>query len=79
LKAYGHGLDRKPEILALNKIDALSKDELEEKRARLEKSARKKVLTVSGAAGMNVPEVLRQLLRQVDAAQKKTGGKRKAR
>jgi GTP-binding protein len=75
LKAYGHGLDRKPEILALNKIDALSKDELEEKRTKLEKSARKKVLTVSGAAGMNVQEVLRQLLKQVDAAKSKRKAK----
>jgi GTP-binding protein len=68
LKAYGHGLDRKPEVLALNKIDALQEDELKAKRAKLEKAARKKVMIVSGAAGKNVPEVLRQLLKQVDAA-----------
>jgi GTP-binding protein len=71
LKAYGHGLDRKPEILALNKIDALTEDEIEEKRAKLEKSARKKVMIVSGVAGLNVPEVLRQLLKNVDAAKAK--------
>jgi GTP-binding protein len=71
LKAYGHGLDRKPEVLALNKIDALQEDELEAKRAKLEKAARKKVMIVSGAAGMNVPEVLRQLLKNVDAAKAK--------
>ncbi|MGE0155031.1 MAG: GTPase ObgE [Reyranellaceae bacterium] len=74
LKAYGHGLERKPEILALNKIDALAADELEEKRARLEKAARKKVQTVSGAAGLNVPDVLRLLLKQVDAARSKRRG-----
>jgi GTP-binding protein len=68
LKAYGHGLDRKPEVLALNKIDALQEDELEAKRAKLEKAARKKVMIVSGATGMNVPDVLRQLLKNVDAA-----------
>jgi len=71
LKAYGHGLDRKPEILALNKIDALTEEEIEEKRAKLEKSARKKVMIVSGVAGLNVPEVLRQLLKNVDAAKAK--------
>ena len=79
LKAYGHGLDRKPEILALNKIDALTEEMLEEKRAKLEKAARKKVQIVSGAAGLNVPEVLRQLLKQVDATKTKTTAKRKAR
>ena len=70
LKAYGHGLDRKKEILALNKIDALSDEEIEKKRAQLAKSSRKTVHVVSGAAGKNVPDILRLLLKAVDAAKR---------
>jgi len=70
LKAYGHGLDRKKEILALNKIDALTDEEIEKKRAQLARSSRKSVHVVSGAAGMNVPDILRLLLKAVDAAKR---------
>ena len=70
LKAYGHGLDRKKEILALNKIDALTDEEIEKKRAQLAKSSRKTVHVVSGAAGKNVPDILRLLLKAVDAAKR---------
>ena len=73
LKAYGHGLERKPEILALNKIDALAPEEIEAKRAKLARAARKTVHLVSGAAGTNVQPVLRLLLARVDAARSRAG------
>ncbi|MGE0660725.1 MAG: GTPase ObgE [Reyranellaceae bacterium] len=73
LKAYGHGLDRKKEILALNKIDALTEEEVERKRAQLARSSRKTVHVVSGAAGRNVPDILRLLLKTVDAARRQRG------
>ena len=36
LSAYGHGLADKPEIVALNKADALSADEIKQQAARLQ-------------------------------------------
>src|SRR3974390_462414 len=38
LEAYGHGLSEKPEILALNKSDAVPKSTLKQKQASLEKA-----------------------------------------
>jgi GTP-binding protein len=61
LKRYGHGLDRKPEVIGLNKIDALPPEEVEARRARLAKAARRKVWPLSGASGAGVRDVLRAL------------------
>src|SRR5690606_4358935 len=59
LDAYGEGLADKTEILALNKIDALSPEEREEKAAELEAVAGKRPMLVSGVSGEGVPELLR--------------------
>lgn len=61
LKAYGHDLIDKPEILALNKIDALDEDAIAEKTAALEAAAGRKVLALSGVAGHGVAGVLRDM------------------
>ena len=61
LKAYGAGLDKKPEIIGLNKIDALSADELKEKMARLKRSAKRPVLALSGVSGEGIDAVVNQL------------------
>ena len=50
LEAYGHGLDDKPEIVALNKIDAIPKAALAKKRASLEKACGRKVFVISGVS-----------------------------
>ena len=68
LKAYGEGLDKKLEIVALNKIDSLTPEEIEEKSAALQKAARKKPLLVSGATGKNVRETLFAVLKAVNKA-----------
>ncbi|MBV8167682.1 MAG: GTPase ObgE [Alphaproteobacteria bacterium] len=68
LKQYGGGLADKPEIVALNKIDALSEDEIKKRRAALRRVARRPVMLVSGATGKGVPELLRALLKTIDAA-----------
>ena len=65
LKEYGAGLEKKPEILALNKIDALTDEEIKKRRAALSKAARKPVLALSGAAGKGVKEVLSALLKHI--------------
>ncbi|MGB0681463.1 MAG: GTPase ObgE [Magnetovibrionaceae bacterium] len=62
LGAYGHGLLGKSEILALNKCDALTEEELVERRDALAEAAGKPVLTLSGVSGDGVDEVLRALL-----------------
>lgn len=59
LKAYGGGLDKKPEILALNKCDALDEADIKKKIAALKKAAKKaKVYVLSAASGDGVKEVL---------------------
>ncbi len=69
LKAYGKGLADKPEIVALNKIDALTPEEIKSKTAKLKRAAKKPVRAISGVAGKGVQEVLRELLRLVQPAE----------
>ncbi len=59
LEAYGEGLADKAEILALNKIDALTPKLREEKVAELEAVAGRRPMLVSGVSGEGVPELLR--------------------
>jgi GTP-binding protein len=59
LEAYAEELAEKPEILALNKIDALDPKTVEEKAAELKAAAGVEPRRVSGVAGMGVIELLR--------------------
>ena len=61
LEAYGKGLAEKPEILALNKIDALTPEAVTKKKAKLKRAAKKPVHAISGIAGTGVSEVLREM------------------
>ena len=61
VEAYGHGLGDKPEVVALNKCDAILEEEIELKRSALEKAAGARPLAISGAAGMGVTDALRAL------------------
>ncbi len=72
LEAYGHGLTDKPEIVALNKADALTAVHLKQQSARLARVAGKTPLVISGATGAGVPEVLRALAKKVDQARSET-------
>ncbi len=49
LKAYGEGLADKPEIVALNKADALTPEQLKEQVARLKRAAKATPLVISAA------------------------------
>jgi GTP-binding protein len=60
LEAYGEELVDKPEILALNKIDALDEETRQAKAAELEAASGMKVRQVSGVAGTGVVELLRE-------------------
>jgi GTP-binding protein len=59
LAAYGEGLEDKAEILALNKIDALTPEDRAEKLAALEAAAGVKPRLVSGVSGEGVRDLLR--------------------
>ncbi len=61
LEAYDHGLTEKPEIVGLNKSDAILAEEVPQKAAALQESAQAPVMTLSGATGAGVTEVLRAL------------------
>ncbi len=67
LEAYGGELSDKPRITVLNKIDALTDEETDEKRAALEEASGGSVMTMSGVARTGLTEVLRSLRAQIDA------------
>jgi len=67
IEAYGAGLEDKPEVLALSKADAVSKDALKKKARALKKAAGVAPLIVSAATGEGVPDVLRALAREIEA------------
>ncbi|HTT85220.1 MAG TPA: GTPase ObgE [Rhizomicrobium sp.] len=66
LFAYGHGLAEKPEIVALNKIDAIPRAQLGRKKASLEKASGRPVFLLSGVSGEGVSEILRAVAREVE-------------
>jgi GTP-binding protein len=65
LTAYGEGLINKPEIVVLNKIDALPADEVEERRSELAAVVQGQVLCASGVAGTGIAAVLAEAMRYV--------------
>ena len=60
LVSYGAGLEGKPEIVALNKCDALTRKATAEKRRALAAVTCGRVLTVSGVSGTGIKALLRQ-------------------
>jgi len=65
LEAYGQGLAEKPEILVLNKVDAIPQELLAKKRAALKKASGREAMVMSGVSGQGVDEVLRALAREI--------------
>ena len=61
LSAYGGGLAEKPEIIGLNKSDAMTPREASARAAALRKASGRPVMLLSGVTGEGVPEVLRAL------------------
>jgi GTP-binding protein len=59
IEAYGAGLEEKPEILCLNKADALTPEEREEKKAILAAESGGEVYVISGVSGEGVTDILR--------------------
>lgn len=68
LEAYGGGLLDKPEILVLNKSDAMTPRELSSRKSALAKASGRPVFVASGVSGEGLPEVLRALMGFVNEA-----------
>ncbi|MDE3017170.1 MAG: GTPase ObgE [Pseudomonadota bacterium] len=67
LKLYGARLAKMPELVALNKCDALTPQEIKEKSAALKKASRKKVWPISAVSGDGVKPILREMMKVIEA------------
>ena len=74
LKAYGAGLARKREIVALSKCDALDEATLAAKVAELKAVSRKKPLLLSAVSGRGMNEARATLARELERAKAKERG-----
>ncbi|MBX9797171.1 GTPase ObgE [Sphingomonas sp.] len=61
LAAYGAGLDDKPEVIALNKVDAIDPADAKKLVTKLKRAAKAEVMMLSGAAGTGLEAVLDRL------------------
>lgn len=65
LEEYGWGLQEKAEVIALNKCDLLSAEEIQEKVKALKKLTSSEIFTISGATHHGVHDVLSCLLKHI--------------
>jgi GTP-binding protein len=72
LSAYGHGLAEKPEIVALNKADALDAGAIRDQVARLQRVAKKPPFVVSAVSGEGVADVVRALFVVIEQTRRNT-------
>jgi GTP-binding protein len=68
LTEYGHGLEDRPELVALNKADAMTPQARASRVKALSRAAGKPIMLISGASGEGVPELLRALADMIAAA-----------
>ena len=66
LAAYDEELAEKPEIVVLNKIDALTEDDVTDKVKTLKRASRAEVMTCSGVTGQGVQQVLYRVISVLD-------------
>ena len=72
LAAYGQGLADKAEIVALNKADALTPDEIKQQVETLKRAAKKEPFVISAVSGDGVQQVLRALMAVIQEARGKS-------
>ncbi len=70
LKDYGPKIGNKLEIIAFNKIDAISEKDLARKLADFKKRLKKTPILMSGATGKNVDDIMKRLLTVIQAHRK---------
>src|SRR5690349_20447802 len=78
IKAYGNKLDKKPEIVALSKADAVSAKDLAAQKAKLKRASKKDPLILSAHTGKGVKEVLRALFKLVETKKERVLSKKKS-
>jgi GTP-binding protein len=71
LEQYGGGLADKPEIIALNKSDAMDARQIADRRRQLQKASGAPVHVISGATRQGVPELLEALWKVIEEARRK--------
>ncbi|HEY7242521.1 MAG TPA: GTPase ObgE [Xanthobacteraceae bacterium] len=80
IHAYGHALADKPEVVALNKSDALNPEQLMQQTARLQRAIEQdarahrraasqiRLRVLSAVTGAGIPDVLRDVIDEIDRA-----------
>lgn len=68
LDAYGAGLANKPQVVALNKVDALTSEQMAERRSALEAISGTTVALASGVSRVGIDEVLGRAFDVIRAA-----------
>lgn len=71
LELYERNLINKPEVVALNKIDSLTKEEIDKKVKALKRITKSPVFAISAIANMNTLECLREISSFVPLKNKK--------
>ena len=71
LQEYGGGLAEKPEVIVLNKADAMTPREISARRSALARASGATVMVASGVSGDGMAQVLRVLQNIVTAAKQK--------
>ena len=61
LKAYGNGLNEKNELVAMNKVDAMSDKEIQDKCLALKRAGADRIIPVSNIARIGINDLLRGL------------------
>lgn len=77
LEAFSDLVNDKPEIIALNKIDAIDEKEMKAKRKALEKHTGKAVYHISAAGRIGIDEVVDVMLRTIDEYRAEKAEKKK--
>jgi GTP-binding protein len=67
LKAYGGGLSEKTTYVVLNKIDAMSDEDIQKRAAALSEACGSDVMLMSGATGEGVENVLRAVFLMIES------------
>lgn len=70
LDAYGAGLVDKPQVIGLNKIDALDPAEVKKLVTKLKRASKADVLPMSGASGVGLDAVVDRLIAAIGPAER---------
>lgn len=68
LEAYGEGLDEKPRLIALNKVDLVDKELITAFTKELKAAGARKVFPISGATGQGMDKLLDAVIDHLPAA-----------